>query len=101
MQNVYAMRPEVRAEFAGLRERLDGDAAFLTRLERFFTELRDPLVELYGGDPGARSAAPPPGPRARDHPGLAAARAGGRLRVLRRPLRGHARRGRREAAVPP
>src|SRR5918995_1088765 len=51
MQNVYAMRPEVRAEFAGLRERLDGDTAFLTRLERFFTELRDPLVALYGDDP--------------------------------------------------
>src|ERR687897_799547 len=51
MQNVYAMRPEVRAEFAGLRERLDGDTAFLTRLERFFTELRDPLVALYGHDP--------------------------------------------------
>ena len=29
----------------------DGDAAFLTRLERFFTELRDPLVALYGDDP--------------------------------------------------
>src|SRR5918995_2713513 len=51
MQNVYAMRPEVRAEFAGMRERLDGDTAFLTRLERFFTELRDPLVALYGHDP--------------------------------------------------
>ena len=45
------MRPEVRAEFAGLRAQLDGDAAFLTRLERFFTELRDPLVALYGHDP--------------------------------------------------
>src|SRR5918994_2092764 len=54
MQNVYAMRPEVRAEFASLRERLDGDAAFLTRLERFFTELRDPLVALYGDDPRLR-----------------------------------------------
>src|ERR671911_1465225 len=54
MQNVYAMRPEVRAEFAELRARLDGDAAFLTRLERFFTELRDPLVALYGEDPRFR-----------------------------------------------
>src|ERR687898_3025560 len=54
MQNVYAMRPEVRAEFAGLRARLDGDPAFLTRLERFFTELRDPLVALYGDDPRFR-----------------------------------------------
>src|SRR5829696_1145176 len=51
MQNVHAMRPEVRAEFAARRAQLDGDPAFLTRLERFFTELRDPLVELYGDDP--------------------------------------------------
>jgi amylosucrase len=43
------MRPEVRAEFA--RISLDGDAAFRVRLERFFTELRDPLVALYGDDP--------------------------------------------------
>jgi len=50
-QNVQAMRPEVRAEYARARERLDGDTAFLTRLERFFTELRDPLVALYGSDP--------------------------------------------------
>jgi amylosucrase len=47
VQNVYAMRPEVRAEYAAVRARLVGDAAFLTRLERFFTELRDPLVHLY------------------------------------------------------
>ena len=51
MQNVHAMRPEVRAEYAEARARLDGDATFLTRLERFFTELRDPLVALYGDDP--------------------------------------------------
>ena len=51
MQNVYAMRPEVRAEYADVRAWLDGDATFLTRLERFFTELRDPLVALYGHDP--------------------------------------------------
>jgi amylosucrase len=50
VQNVYAMRPEVRAEYADVRARLDGDATFLTRLERFFTELRDPLVALYGDD---------------------------------------------------
>jgi amylosucrase len=37
-----------------VRARLAGDAAFLTRLERFFTELRDPLVALYGGDPRFR-----------------------------------------------
>jgi amylosucrase len=51
VQNVYAMRPEVRAEYAQVRARLDGDTAFLMRLERFFTELRDPLVALYGDDP--------------------------------------------------
>ena len=50
-QNVQAMRPEVREEYARARERLAGDTAFLTRLERFFTELRDPLVALYGEDP--------------------------------------------------
>src|SRR5919204_6820418 len=45
------MRPEVRAEFECARERLDGDAAFAVRFERFFTELRDPLVAVYGSDP--------------------------------------------------
>jgi amylosucrase len=54
VQNVYAMRPEVRAEFAEVRARLEGDATFLTRLERFFTELRDPLVALYGRHPAFR-----------------------------------------------
>ena len=52
MHNVYAMRPDVRAEYAAVRARVEGDAAFLTRLERFFTELRDPLVALYGRHPG-------------------------------------------------
>jgi amylosucrase len=51
VQNVYAMRPEVREEYAAMCARLTGDEAFLTRLERFFTELRDPLVALYGDDP--------------------------------------------------
>jgi amylosucrase len=54
VQNVYAMRPEVRAEYVEVRPRLDGDATFMTRLERFFTELRDPLVALYGDDPRFR-----------------------------------------------
>ena len=45
------MRPEVRAEYERARARLDGDDAFATRFERFFTELRDPLVALYGDDP--------------------------------------------------
>jgi hypothetical protein len=55
VQNVYAMRPEVRAEYAKVRARLDGDASFLTRLERFFTELRDPLSRACGS--GCRTCA--------------------------------------------
>jgi amylosucrase len=51
VQNVYAMRPEVRAEYEAVRARLAGDEAFRVRLERFYTELRDPLVALYGDDP--------------------------------------------------
>jgi amylosucrase len=45
------MRPEVRAEFEAALDIVEGDAAFHVRLERFFTELRDPLVALYGADP--------------------------------------------------
>src|SRR3954467_13909960 len=48
------MRPEVRAEFAEVRARLDGDPAFLSRLERVFTELRDPLRGLSRYEPGLR-----------------------------------------------
>jgi amylosucrase len=51
MQNVHAMRPEVRADYERALGHIDGDEPFLTRLERFFTELRDPLVALYGDDP--------------------------------------------------
>jgi amylosucrase len=51
VQNVHAMRPEVRARHAEALTRIDGDAAFLTRLERFFTELHDPLQTIYGHDP--------------------------------------------------
>ncbi len=50
MQNVHAMRPEVRAEFEAALHAVDGNAAFHVRLERFFTELRDLLVALYGSD---------------------------------------------------
>ena len=32
-------------------ERVDGDELFHARFARFFTELRDPLVALYGDDP--------------------------------------------------
>ena len=44
------MRPEVRAEYERALADVDGDTAFAIRLERFFTELRDPLVALYGAD---------------------------------------------------
>ena len=88
------------------------------RFERFFTELRDPLFALYGDDPrfgaawerllaavAATAAARSRELRVLDHereitPGLAPARAGGRLRDLRRPLRRDAGRRAREAAVP-
>ena len=81
VQNVHAMRPEVREDYERALAWLDGDAAFHTRLERFFTELRDPLVALYGDDPRfpaqwarcwrrsprAAAARDPPSLRALDH----------------------------------
>src|SRR3954452_3770207 len=45
------MRPEVRADYDAARAWVAGDAAFGVRFERWFTELRDPLVALYGADP--------------------------------------------------
>ena len=51
MQNVHAMRADVRADFEAARTWVDGDPAFAVRFERFFAELRDPLVALYGDDP--------------------------------------------------
>jgi amylosucrase len=51
VQNVHAMRPEVRADYERALTHVGGDEAFATRFERFFTELRDPLVALYGDDP--------------------------------------------------
>jgi amylosucrase len=50
VQNVHAMRPQVREEYERAAARLGGDAAFRNRLERFFTELRDPLLAIYGDD---------------------------------------------------
>jgi amylosucrase len=50
VQNVHAMRPDVRADYERARSLVDGDAAFATRFERYFSELRDPLVALYGRD---------------------------------------------------
>lgn len=51
MTNVNVMRPEVRAEYERATKQVTGDEAFEVRFERFFTELRDPLVEIYGADP--------------------------------------------------
>ena len=51
MQNVHAMRAEVRADYEAALAVVAGDDAFAVRFERFFTELRDPLVALYGDDP--------------------------------------------------
>ena len=45
------MRPDVRADYERALARVQGDDAFAVRLERFFTELRDPLVAVYGEDP--------------------------------------------------
>src|SRR3954451_928571 len=51
------MRAGVRADYeAALRVVGSGDDAFAVRFERFFTELRDPLVALYGDDPRFASA---------------------------------------------
>jgi amylosucrase len=50
MSNVGVMRPEVRADYERARRIAAGDEAFATRFERFFTELRDPLIALYGDD---------------------------------------------------
>ena len=51
MQNFHAMRPEVRADYERALAHVRGDEVFATCFERFFTELRDPLVTLYGDDP--------------------------------------------------
>src|SRR3954471_11265732 len=45
------MRADVRADYEAARAIASGDDAFAVRFERFFTELRDPLVALYGEDP--------------------------------------------------
>src|SRR3954466_7077253 len=44
------MRAEVRADYEAALGVVSGDDAFAVRFERFFTELRDPLVTLYGSD---------------------------------------------------
>src|SRR6201991_2042548 len=50
VQNVHAMRAEVRADYEAALACVRGDEAFAVRFERFFTELRDPLFGLYGED---------------------------------------------------
>jgi len=50
VQNVHAMREEVRADYEAALGVVAGDDAFAVRFERFFTELRDPLFGLYGSD---------------------------------------------------
>src|SRR4051794_14665429 len=45
------MRPEGREGYERAVSRGGGGAALATPVERFFTELRDPLVALYGDDP--------------------------------------------------
>src|SRR3954454_7058723 len=44
------MREEVRADYEAALGTVSGDDAFAVRFERWFTELRDPLVALYGAD---------------------------------------------------
>jgi amylosucrase len=44
------MRPDVRADYERALGHVDGDAAFAVRFERNFSELRDPLLRLYGAD---------------------------------------------------
>ena len=51
VQNLHAMREAVRADYEHALRVVSGDDAFAVRFERFFTELRDPLVALYGKDP--------------------------------------------------
>src|SRR3954452_15050398 len=71
------MRAGVRADYeAALRVVGSGDDAFAVRFERFFTELRDPLVALYGDDPRFADAW-------RRLLGAIAATAAGRSRELR------------------
>src|SRR4051795_10533313 len=50
VQNVHAMSPETRAEYERALASVAGDAAFAVRFERWFGELRAPLVAVYGAD---------------------------------------------------
>ena len=77
VQNVHAMRPEVRAEYERVRGRIDGDAAFGVRFERFFSELRDPLVPCTAQTSASRRSGRRCSTRSRPPP-----RPGRELRVL-------------------
>src|SRR4051794_5542709 len=44
------MRDDVRADYEAALAIVSGDDAFAVRFERWFTELRDPLVALYADD---------------------------------------------------
>ena len=55
VQNRHAMRADVRAAFDEAIEVAGADRELCTRLERFFADLREPLVELYGPDPASRA----------------------------------------------
>jgi len=67
MQNLLQMAPESLAAFESLRERWSGRVAefleprdadlFWLRVERWFEDARQPLIELYGGRPDARAQA--------------------------------------------
>lgn len=48
VQNVHAMHEEVRADYEAALAVVEGDERFAVRFERFFGDLRDPLVDLYG-----------------------------------------------------
>src|SRR3954453_8839625 len=50
------MGPDVRAESDRTLDRVAGACAFEVRPERFFTELREPLVAVYGADPRFEAA---------------------------------------------
>ena len=77
-QNVHVMRDEVRAEYEAALDEVGGDEAFRARFARFFTELRDPLVALYGDDPRFpaqwRALLTPSRARRRPRPGAPPAR---------------------------
>jgi amylosucrase len=51
VQNVHAMAPGLRAAYERALEHASGNESFAVRFERFFGDLHEPLVALYGADP--------------------------------------------------